>query len=178
MENNNQRIIFLVPEDTTPAKIILDILKKNGINNPTDDIGNKSKTPKLVIMNNATKDFFEKKLTEEKLSGLLQGELKVSKENATGIISGIKERLLPFAKKITIPNGKEQVKSAEQILNTPKQDMNIVSPIKETSPTSDKKIVTPPLKRTKKETLAKKNEGFIPQTKQTSGPDDYREPIE
>ena len=192
MENNNQRIIFLVPEDTTSAKIISDILEKNKVAKDTvEEILSGNKVSKVVTVNKAAKDFYDKKITEEGMSDLFQKELKVSKEAAAGIISGIKERLIPFAKKITIPSGEQAVKIPEslptpaseikfpgvekEIIEEPKQiEKNIITEEPEAKVAAPVKRQT----RIKKPVAAEETIKSAPQIRQSSGPDKYREPIE
>ena len=143
MKDNNQTVIFLLSEEATPAEIILDILKKNEINDPTDDFEDESKTPRLVIVNEATKDFFEKKITEEKMSELFQNELKISKETAMGIINDIKVRLIPYAKKIlNEPAVEKKLEVREE------KDMDIFPKIEPLASTikSTKENLPPPIK--------------------------------
>ena len=163
METNNQRIIFNTPEETTPASIISEILKKNGIGDVADDLLVENKIPKLKIVSDASKDFFDKKISEENLISLLQNQLSIPKENAVGITAGLKEKLIPFGLKVTVPKYVEK-------------------------PTEDNKISTPinpkvePTKTVKKTRTIKnvpiEPEKIVPKSVQPKGPDTYREPIE
>ena len=182
MEKDTQRIIFILPEDITSTQIITDILNNNGITNLSDDIGNKNITPRIVTVNRATKDFFDKKITEEKMSELFQKELGVTKEKSTNIINNLKEKLIPFAKKITIPSDTIQVATPGNFDG----DMKFESPIgvedaiknsnvvMDTQKNVDVPISTKP--KVKKVSEIKVEPKI--DTKQRKGPDTYREPIE
>lgn len=188
MGNNNQRIIFLVSEDITPVQIILDVLKKNGISDPTDDFKDTTKTPRLVIVNNAVKDFFDKKLSEKKMSELFENELKVTKETAVGIIKDLKEKIIPFGKKITIPTDGEPIKvpdvvnnvefpNTKEIITEDSQppQKNLEQKVGGNMEVSSKNYAAPKT-RTKK--IPEIKEGIKSSVNQNKGPDNYREPIE
>lgn len=163
--DSNKKIIFLVAEDTTPAQIIIDILKQIGISKPTNDIANKSKTPKVVVVNNAAKDFFAKKINEAEMSELFQKELQIPKENAEIIIQSIKEKLIPFGKIITIPNDNNPTENTRNFSNTLPSDG-----------ISAKKIRIPSSPRLKNKDSIEKPKDY--NIKQKNGPDKYRETIE
>jgi hypothetical protein len=188
MENNKQKIIFDVPETTSPVQIIINILEKNGIEDPLDDITAENTEPKLVIINDSAKNLFDKKITEEEMSKVLQNKINVSKEKATAIINGIKEQLIPFAKKINISEDDSQG-STIQIPNINSQIKKITTPIgvaealnrNTASNTEAKTNVLPEknLNRTEKTIINKKQTrpNSVAQNKPI-GKDTYREPIE
>ena len=171
MENINQRIVFITPgEDTTPIQITLSILENNGIKNIIDDIENNPDNPKLIIAFNAAKDFFDKKITEDKMADLFQKELNVSKDVAINIIKELKEKIIPFGKIISEPTGNKgkinvDIATSNIPVNEPIESLTTNIPTTETIITAPKRI--------------KKVSTVITETpKQSSGPDSYREPIE
>lgn len=170
MENNKQRIIFDTPEETTPADVISEILERNGIKDASDDLLEENKIPRLKIVSDALKDLFDKKISEETLVNLLQTKLNVSKENAMGITAGLKEKLIPFGKKIDIPKYTEKP-IEEKISNGA-----------ESATEKLRKAVPKKNVRTTKKTERKDEpdipEEIIPRIIQRTGPDSYREPIE
>jgi hypothetical protein len=191
MANDNQRIVFSIPdEETTATTIISDILEKNGFADPLDDIASQDKTPRIVIVNNVAKDFFDEKITEEKMADLFQTELNVSRETATSIINSLKEKLIPFGKKVDVPPDRETQKMPERFrfgariepvtqVEKPMEEKEttpeIPMPQLNTSRTpafEQTKIPASPKPKFKKITEAK------PTAKQNKGPDSYREPIE
>jgi hypothetical protein len=183
MENNNQRTVFVTPgEDTTPMQITLSILEDNGVSNIEDNPDDQ----KLTTVFNTTKDFFDKKITEEKMLELFQKELPISKEGALSIIKELKEKIIPYGKKISdSTETKEKINlniSASNIpINEPIESVQknisennpLVASTIETSSTPPKK-----LPRIKQENIAEEIKNSIPPTTQPSGPDNYREPIE
>ncbi|MCX6720955.1 MAG: hypothetical protein NTW11_04080 [Candidatus Staskawiczbacteria bacterium] len=186
MVNTNQRIIFVLPENIASAEIISDIFKKNGVTEDTfEEISDKKRLPKVVVVINGTKDFFDKKITEEKMSEIFLKELQVSKEGALGIINDIKIKLLPFAKKISIPADKEQpnvptmsiVNSSEKVtddLAFIQNDMLV-----EKKESSLKENIEAPINtKTKFKKITEIKEEPNQNIKQKRGPDSYREPIE
>src|SRR3989338_578049 len=113
MGNNIQKIIFELDEDTNAGEVISEILEKNGALEESPDDANYSVAwQRIITVNTATKDLFEKKITEKEMQDLFKSQFKITEEMANGIIKGIKENLLPFAKKITIREEKQTI--AEQ----------------------------------------------------------------
>ncbi len=178
MENTNQRIIFEVPEDTTSAKIIYDILKENNITEKTaQDLFNKA-----AVIIKATKDVFDKKITEDKMSELLQNELKISKDVAGAIIKEIKEKLLPLAKKVNIPSDKVETNTPSffnadetKIELPPEIEKNIAERPSVTE--SENSVINTVVKKTPRIKKIPPTVS-VPPTTQPSKPDNYREPIE
>jgi hypothetical protein len=156
MENDNQKIIFELPENTNAGEIIFEILENNGLEYSSNDDLSKS-LEKIVIINAAAKDIFERKISEDDTLSLFTRKLKISEPEAKKLLKELKEKLLPFAKKITIANRSQ----AETILS--------------------EKLITP-----KKETLGEKEviKNINPQTENKNAAfaskksDNYRESIE
>ena len=65
-----QKIIFDMPGEETAPDIISDIMESNGFKGVTEDLIFSTETPKLVTVHNAIKDFFDKKISEEKFRGV------------------------------------------------------------------------------------------------------------
>ncbi len=176
MQNNNQRIIFEVPESTTPAKVISDIMKKNEIIDvPYENLKNDEK-PKLAIISDLTKDFFINALSEEKLSGLLQTQLKITKEKSTYLIKDIKKNLIPFTKKITIPEQSPAEMDEENPLSFVKKAPKISVEENEKKMQKNRGVAMPrnPVAE-KLNKIPKKNTQS--ERPKSSGHDSYREPV-
>lgn len=192
MESNNQRIIFDVSGDATAAQIMLGILEKNGIQNPSDDLS--EEVPKLVVVNNMAKDLFEKKVSKEEGINLLRSKLSVSEEVASKITSDIETNLIPFAKKINIPadetNLSKNQKSSDLVFDV-KQPVGAEGALKKTKtinarpqekPTEIKTEIDNNKKTKIPKKYSKKNkttdEFANLQPAQPKKSDTYREPIE
>lgn len=190
METNNQKIVFSLPEEgESLSEIISSILKKNNITEDTaEDLSDEKKIPKVLTFGNTAKNLFGKKITEEKVIEIFQNEFKISKEIAIGVINDIKDRLFPFGKKVEIPSDNVKINPAPKIINNEsfsfpntkeeiiEEKNNIFNPTKSTK-IAEKEISTSTAKpRTKKIPDFKSTE--VPNLKQKSGPDTYREPIE
>ena len=192
MENTNKKIIFLIPDENTSfVQIISGILEKNGIQNINDDLLEKEDDSKWMTVIKTIKDLFDKKITEEKMTELLQNELKVSKESATAITKELKEKIIPFGKKINIPDDDKPYQPQNidpASFKFIKNDLTDVSgtPIITTAPVEKKSTVpVSPRPRIKKPIETEEVKKFPPTTQQPNtsppsnqGPDAYREPIE
>lgn len=178
MENNNQKIIFLVPEDTNLAKIILSILIENNIvQDPAD--ASEEEIKKLTFINNIAKNIFEQKTTEREAINLLQEEFKTNNEIAIKIIDDVKQKIIPYAKKINISN-KNNILTAPNnqsinLTNTKKQSQ-IIKPKNENLPEE----VVIPKKNIRKKTIPISPiiEGSVSKPKKENTIDRYREIIE
>jgi len=166
MENNNKRIIFDVPEGTTPGKIISDIFQKFNI----DDNVLNSKTSKINIVGKAAKNLFREKISEENLLKLFQDELGLTKDNALLMVKDIKDKLIPFTKEITITS--DESNKAEDI-KPPISFTDIMeeNPLVPSEQIINENISTPPKKLPK----VKKP---ITEIQKSKGSDKYREPVE
>ena len=105
----NQKITFLLPDNITIVDIIDKILKNNGLEESLTDFIDKvtqKKEPRKMIIRDAALTITEKKFPEEKLVELLQTHLETSKEVAENIIKEIKEKLIPYAKEISMDEEK------------------------------------------------------------------------
>ena len=194
MEYIKQRIIFDVPGEITVAQIISDILKKNGVMLDTvEDLFNEKKLPKITVAINTTKDLFDKKIAEDKMSGLFQEQFQIPKESAISIIKELKEKIIPFGKKIELDSidklevqkipesgttGENNIISnklktlinmgnGKDVLTLPTNELINKNNIPEKKTQRIKKIIKPGT-ITQNEVPAKKS----------TGPDAYREPIE
>lgn len=108
-KNLNQRMAFVLPEGVTVVDVIDEILTNNNIGESDDEYFNKSaqgKEPRLLITRDAAVVLFEKKVPENKLVELLAKHLETSKETAQKIIADIKQKLIPYAKKVPLVEGK------------------------------------------------------------------------
>ncbi len=106
--NNNQKIVFSLPEDITIIDVIFGILKNNALEETpaeTCEKRTKANPSRLIIIRDAAKSIAENKLSEKDLIFSLQRQLDIPKETAEKLINEIKEKIVSFAKKITI--GKE-----------------------------------------------------------------------
>lgn len=201
MESNNQKIVFSVSEETTPAEIIIDILSKNGFKDPGDDLI-KNDRPRVVIVHDAAKDLFDKKITEEKMSALFQSDLKVSKEVASSIISELKSRLIPYGKKVIIalttvplvvpgnlgagnmgamPIGRPKIQPMSDDME-PFTKKPFITNVEEMMPSgivesAGVEELKPSLKKAKRALAPNKTTESAPRPERPKGPDNYREPI-
>ncbi|MGD0576839.1 MAG: hypothetical protein ABSA74_02070 [Candidatus Staskawiczbacteria bacterium] len=172
---NKQKIIFNVPGEETAADIISDILEKNGVQNVTEDLLLSPENSKLVFLNNALKDFFDKKLSEENFLDTLQKRLQITKESAAGMLKDAKEKLFPYAEKVAIRTEHTE----ENIITAPIKPMANNSKIIAEGPTAS--VEEKPLEKRGK---LPKNISKPPEITQKNAPnfskkpDTYREPIE
>lgn len=103
MQQETKRIIFDLPEDASFIETINAILANNGLAESDAEFLRKDKIgqePRFIIVRDATIALFEKKLSEKKLTELLAKHLQTSKEVAEKIMLAVKEKLLPYMKKI------------------------------------------------------------------------------
>ena len=159
-----------MPGEETAPDIISDIMESNGFKGVTEDLIFSTETPKLVTVHNAIKDFFDKKISEESFNELLKNKLKISEENAIKIIKEVKDKILPYAKKIRTENTAEIPTTSETSVQLA-QEQTKMSP----QPAEINKII----KNTKLPKIVHKDTE-IREAKKTArmGSDKYREPIE
>lgn len=183
-----QRIIFDVPEETTPAEIISGILKKNNIEEADDFLYGDIQNLKLIITATLAKDFFDKKATEEEIIVSFQNKFKISRENAKKIATDIKQELIPFAKKVEILQSDTQSSEPADKLSKIKPPIGVAEALeKPNAEITEKKIIESP--QEKIVAPAPKKRSRLPKKpvpietppgqpkRQRSGPDKYREPI-
>ena len=181
MQNSKQRIIFEVPENTTPAKVILDIMKRNEIVDvPYENLKNDEK-PKLAIISDQTKDFFMNNLSEKRLSWLLQTQLKITKEKSADLVRDIKKNLIPFAKKIEM---KPEIKINDLVINSEENPLSFIKKAPKISVEQNEKKISKIRKTVKPEISIVEKLNKIPKKfaqsegQKSIGPDSYREPVE
>ena len=128
------------------------------------------KLPKETFLVKISKDYYQKKITENDFVILISKNLEVSEEISKNILTDVKEKLIPVIEKIQkyLDDNTEEKKEAILIQTPPLESFD-----------NKEEILPSP----KKQTRAKKNivalkEEAPPQIKQSSGPDSYREPIE
>jgi hypothetical protein len=182
MENNNQRIVFIVPEGTSSADIVLNIFKKNGLkdynSDDSSDADDEEMLNVLTTVSGVTRDFFDKKISEQEAIKILTDQLKIPLDKATNIMKDIENELIPFTKKITV---KEETEEAKPITAMPvrlidenkKQNAVIEKPIKEEVPAPTKEHPKAKTVISHQETTKKEPPANFPKK-----PDNYREPIE
>ncbi len=131
-ENTKEQIIvFDLPEDVIISDVINEILTNNSLEESDDeyfDKLDKGKETRLAITRDATLTLFEKKVSEEKLAEIMAEHLETSKENAVKVIGDIKKKILPYTKKITIP---EEISEEEIAFKLPDNSVarNVVGKI-------------------------------------------------
>lgn len=185
MEKNNKRIIFNLPEDITIVDAINDILKSNGLEESDEEYLKKSQKNEdthLTIIKNAAIAIYQKKISEKKLTELLEEHLETSKETAEKIVNNIKEKLIPYVKTLNLEEEKE---TTQEPLESPEEeklqpgakkvDITNVEENAENVP-KYKKLSGEKENTTTKEKIKKVAENKFVQEKR--GPDPYREPIE
>lgn len=158
-----QRIIFDLPEDATPVQTIIKIMEKNNVPDANDFTHVKIEDSKFIAIYDCSKNLFDKKITDDGASKLLQEKLKITKDISSQIIKDVKEKLIPFAKKVTI--GTEPQKKT--ITAEP------VRLINETIPDLKEKITPEPVFQKKEKILPEKTKNI-----RSKVSDAYREPIE
>ncbi len=172
---NNQRIIFLLPEDVTMDEIIFSILKNNELEETSEEACEKSikgELSRLIIIRDVARDLAEKKVSERDLIQSLRNQLEIPEEKAEKLVSNIKERIIPFAKEVM-----------ETESNMPQKESNIATKIKPPIGTIQEEIIKrevikPLLKtpqRIKKPPVLEKGKEVKEFPKKS---DAYREPIE
>lgn len=175
MEVNKQRIIFDTPNDTMPSDIIINTLEKNGVKDPYEGLLDENAIPKIVIVDNAAKDFFTKKISEEEMVLLFQDKIKVSKESASGIVNDIKKMLIPFAKLIAVPpDEKSTEKVPATVIPSEGEKSDIFPNIK---PIENRETKPAPEAPSKKTRAPKGDKNMAPGITQPKGADRYREEI-
>ncbi|OGZ63722.1 MAG: hypothetical protein A3A98_00315 [Candidatus Staskawiczbacteria bacterium RIFCSPLOWO2_01_FULL_40_39] len=163
---NNQRIVFNLPEDTTIVEVIDEILKNNGLEENNKEFINKlkqEKEPKFSVAKDAAITLAQKKIPEKKLIELLAKHLETSKENAEKIVRDIKQKLIPYAKKVPT----EEPLKKKEIIQAESQK----SPL----PYS-KKIETANVEENAEK--LQKARTVIQQKEESKGPDSYRETLD
>lgn len=190
-KNKNKKIIFDLPENVTLAKIIITILKNNGLEENNRDYLKKSiegKETCLIIVRDAVLAMAQNKAPEERLTEILSNHLETSKETAKKIILDIKEQLIPYAKIINmdeVGSIKEEEKSfQERLLDKIRSGQKSIKENEGEQPESYLK--KPSVADVEKNAEKMKNEkepippiNKTPQVaSQTSKPDPYKEPIE
>lgn len=96
-----KKVIFLDYERVFPA--ISEILKVAGVKEPSEEEGITDRGNFLTkTLTRATRDLRAEKISESNLSASLINDLGVSKQGASGIIEGIKEKLIPLTEIVEI----------------------------------------------------------------------------
>jgi hypothetical protein len=174
-----KKIIFDLPEDTSKAKIILDIFEKFGVK---DDV--LSPDSKLTIVNIACKNFFSKKITEKDFLELLQTKAGVKKDDAESMLKDLKEQLISFAKEVIIPAETSEQETEPDTAFSLKQPIGVQEALKEPNaikPAVEKTInnkIAPPKRISKiSKPIDEKNKSSATPVK-PKGQDKYLEPIE
>lgn len=99
----------MLPENIVLPDVIFDILKNNGVGESEKEAMNKSaqgKESRLIIVRDAARVIFQKKIPEEGIIELLSKHLETSREAAQKIMTEIKEKLIPYAKIVDDETGK------------------------------------------------------------------------
>ncbi|MCX6719526.1 MAG: hypothetical protein NTV36_00205 [Candidatus Staskawiczbacteria bacterium] len=165
--------------DDNIFKIISDILWKNGIDETPADSADKilqHKKSFIMTVYKLVKDLSSQKISDSQFSSELQNKTSIALPIAHNILNEIKEKILPYAEKITI--GSEIQKEKPIVAVPPIESQNFLKndPIKNypTAPVPEEVIKLKPRKvlNSKKE-----KEPEIKKILRT-GPDNYREPIE
>ena len=130
MEKNNKKIVFDLPEEAVLGDIFDEILKNNNLEETTEDFFASIKNnqdPRVLILIDAAKIIFQKKIPEEKIIELLQKHLDVSKEAAEKIVVDIKQKITPYVKEVSIDNidnkSIKEISAQEFILEKIKKNM-------------------------------------------------------
>ncbi len=181
-----EKIIFELPENTSIGEIISDILKKSSAvafsfyDSSYDDFS--ILLEKITVINTVAKDLFAKKITEENAVALLKKNLKVIEPISKKILENIKEKLLPFAKKFTVPE--KLVAENVPAVNTEENLLSFMKQMPKINVEKNEKKMQKIRKEVKTEKPVAEKLGKLPQKTvppertKPSGPDSYREPVE
>jgi len=191
--NNNIRILFTAKANSALDNIMKDFSLEETDNESVErDQG--GKLSKVVVIDHLSKDFARGTISEKNLIDSLQKDLNLPQQKAQQVSKEIITKIIPFLEKVPEeklknpifveeinkkifgePTKSVNASSAEiiDVKNLPKIDVNEVMEKTETTAPPQE---TPPQKRTRKSISSLKQS--VPQTKQSSGPDNYREPIE
>lgn len=197
----NKKINFILPENTTMAEIIDEILRNNGIKESDEEFFNKSiqnKDSKFSIINDAIMTVAQKKVPEKNLAELLQKHLETSMETAEKIVQNIKEKTLPYikitsAKKLGVEDQKEKYrKELLKKINANQQAPFVVVVEEENPPLpyykkieiADVEKNAESMKEEGKNIMTEEKNKFTKRVEenkeppQNATPDTYREPVE
>lgn len=185
-QDNQETTIF---DPVVPA--VSEITKKYGIEETREDAIKRlkeGKPAKGFFIVRISKDYLQKKISEEDLLSSLKKNLEISEDTAQKIFSDIKGVLIPVLRKIPEPIGKPVEKTMENISMSGKTELaeeknidlfpNAKLPKNSSEPTEHMPSTEEIRKKIKKPITPVKNPETIPQSKQPKGPDSYREPIE
>lgn len=191
-KNNNQRIIFNLPEEITLVRVIDEILKNNGLEESNKEFFNKSikgKEPRAIIIRDAAITIVEKRVSEKKIIELLAKHIETSQETAQKITEDIKQKLVPHAK--IVPMGEQKIPSKistqEIILEKIRRKMSEEKPPEKSqqgeTPPGAKKIEVKDVDKNAEKLKQEREEidkpGTVGEGLQHKGQTDrYREPIE
>jgi len=174
MANNNQNQKIIFTED--PIDIILDILKKNGLEETIKDINNKIKkgeTSRFSVISRAAKDIASGQIMDKNFFTLIGKQLATSEESAKKIIEDIKTKLVPLTTKIIV--GENKIPAEE----SPSSFIKKAPDISVEENAEKMKKVPKKIKKTETEGVDEiPKEIKPPAMPKSSGPDAYREPIE
>ncbi len=112
----NQRITFILPDDTTLTDILDQILEDNNLSESTEEYYKKSisgKESRVIILKDTAVTLVGKKIPESKLIEFLAKHLEIPMENAQKIIQQINEKLIPYAKIIDLDKEEKDQKLSQ-----------------------------------------------------------------
>ena len=176
--NENKTAVFL--RDTAP--IILEIIKKNNLRETPEEAIEAIKNGKIFragIILNIVKKIIENKELKKDLVSMLQKELNISGDIADNVAKDVESELLPIGRLASLGEIADASKKfAETKIITEEIKKPITSiPIKPAAEASVQKV-KPKGKSTLPSEKIEKTKKPVPQTRQPSGPDSYRESIE
>jgi len=195
MDQQNIRVIFTAKANSA----LEDLINNFKLQETPEDYVEKNKQNKpsnIVVMDRLARDFAVNEISETNLVASLQKELGVSQQTAEKISEEVISKIIPFLEKVPEEKLEDDVfveelskkisgttASESREKNPEKKDTDIFPNIK--PPTNFIEQNVPLLvKRVRgKSTLPSKKlektftEKSVPQTRQSNGPDNYREPI-
>ncbi len=177
MEKNIEpEIHFVIPGDTSVVDVIYEILTNNQLPETPSEKFQKTIVgveSRFRIIRDASLVLAAKKAPENKIVELLSSHLGTSPETAQKILADIKQKLIPYAKRISDEEPKrEPVKPAAPPAPAPKLPYSKEIEIKNVEENAKNMIKSEELRKVKT---------VIPQQNNrpaSSEPDTYREPIE
>lgn len=192
-EDPSQKVRFVLPENTTFDKTVDQILQENNLQEDDEEFLEKDSQdiePRAMIVEGAATAIAEKKLPENKITELLQKHLEISLEVAQNIISGIRQKLIPFAQEKTAQKSEgfrekllEKLRAGTNISQPESIEKEPIIAYPKKPDTTDVEENAKNMDLKGKNTLTKDMNKFPentlpPPPQQNKKPDTYQEPIE
>ena len=136
-EEENEKIIFTLPETTNVVEAIEGILKNRGLSESADEFEEKQEKnikPRLLVIRDVAYAIARNKTHEQELIKTLVEDLVISQEVAKNIISDIRRVIMPYVK-IAQPNEVSVEELIMQKIKNHEENPQEVIPTGEKKPT-------------------------------------------